>query len=327
MKSPRERTEEIEAATLAPNAAKAASSRGRAHPEEPHPLRTDFQRDRDRILHAKAFRRLAHKTQVFLAPEGDHYRVRLTHTLEVAQIARTIARALRLNEDLTEAICLGHDLGHTPFGHLGEEVLSEFLGRPFKHNVQSLRVVDVLEGEQGLNLTWEVRDGILNHTWSMPEPSTLEAQIARFADRIAYVNHDIDDAVRGGVLTNEDLPPETLRVLGKTSGARVDSMVSSVAEASSHDRVVMAPEVLEAMNETRRFLFERVYVRPEVKPEHDRARALLQAICEHYRRKPGEVPESGRPEDDETRMVDYVAGMTDRFARREYERIAGGGAE
>lgn len=323
----RQRTEEIEASTLAPGATRAASSRGRERPEEPHILRTDFQRDRDRILHAKAFRRLAHKTQVFLAPEGDHYRVRLTHTLEVAQIARTIARALRLNEDLTEAICLGHDLGHTPFGHLGEEVLSEFLGHPFKHNVQSLRVVDVLEGEHGLNLTWEVRDGVLNHTWSMPEPSTLEAQVARFADRIAYVNHDIDDAVRGGVLADEDLPSETVRVLGKTSAARIDSMVSSVAEASLPDRVVMAPDVLEVMNETRRFLFERVYVRPEVKPEHDRARALLEALCEHYRRHSADVPESGRTEDDETRMVDYVAGMTDRFARREYERITGGASD
>ncbi|MCW3036555.1 MAG: dgt, partial [Actinobacteria bacterium] len=188
----REQIEAAEETRLSPYAMRSARSRGRQVPEEPHPLRTAFQRDRDRILHAKAFRRLAHKTQVFLAPEGDHLRVRLTHTLEVTQVARTIARALQLNEDLAEAICLGHDLGHTPFGHLGEDVLSEFLGRPFRHNEQSLRIVDCLEtraGRPGLNLTWEVRDGIVNHTWSMPPPATLEAQIARYADRIAYVNH------------------------------------------------------------------------------------------------------------------------------------------
>src|SRR5512141_3058661 len=212
--TPRERTEQIERETLAPHATLASAGKGRERDEPPDPLRTSFQRDRDRIVHSKAFRRLKHKTQVFLAPEGDHYRVRLTHTLEVAQIARTAARALRLNEDLTEAIALRHDLGHTPFGHLGEEALTPFLGRPFRHNEQSLRVVDHLERDgRGLNLTWEVRDGILNHTWSMPAPATPEAQVVRLADRVAYVNHDVDDAVRAGVLGPDELPAEALEVL------------------------------------------------------------------------------------------------------------------
>jgi dGTPase len=203
----RERTEEIERDTLSSHASLASASKGRERAEPQDPLRTCYQRDRDRIVQSKAFRRLKHKTQVFLAPEGDHYRVRLTHTLEVSQIARTAARALRLNEDLTEAIALGHDLGHTPFGHLGEQALTPFLGRPFRHNEQSLRIVDHLENDgRGLNLSWEVRDGIVNHTWSMPQPSTAEAQIVRFADRIAYINHDADDAVRAGVLEEGELP-------------------------------------------------------------------------------------------------------------------------
>src|SRR5438105_7850291 len=207
MVTPRERIEDVERRTLSERAVLAAETKGRDRDEEPHPLRTAFQRDRDRILHAKAFRRLKHKTQVFLAPEGDHYRVRLTHTLEVAQIARTAARALRLNEDLAEAIALGHDLGHTPFGHLGEEALSPFLNRPFRHNEQSLRVVDHLENDgSGLNLSWEVRDGIVHQPWPTPLPSTLEGQVARFADRIAYVNHDVDDALRAGLLRPDELP-------------------------------------------------------------------------------------------------------------------------
>src|SRR5688572_20560796 len=224
MTTVRDQIEALELGSLSSKAQLASSSKGREHPEPEDDLRTCYQRDRDRIGHSKAFRRLAHKTQVFIAPEGDHYRVRLTHTLEVAQIARTIARALRLNEDLVEAICLGHDLGHTPFGHLGEEVLTEFLGRQFRHNEQSCRIVDHLQwrGETqdaipgGLNLTWEVRDGILNHTWSMPQPGTLEGQVARFADRIAYLSHDIDDAIRAGVLTLNDLPEPVNRVLGTT---------------------------------------------------------------------------------------------------------------
>jgi dGTPase len=324
----RGRIEEAERSGLSPYAARSAESKGREVPEEEHPLRSAFQRDRDRILHAKAFRRLAHKTQVFLAPEGDHVRVRLTHTLEVAQVARTIARALRLNEDLTEAICLGHDLGHTPFGHLGEDLLSEFLGRRFRHNEQSLRIVECLEmrGERrGLNLTWEVRDGIVNHTWSMPPPSTLEAQIARFADRIAYVNHDIDDALRAGVLAVDDLPSVTRTVLGERASDRVDAMVGAVVEASlGSPTVQMRAEELEAMLETRAFLFRHVYQRPEVTAEAERAQAVLRAVCAWYRSHPEALPEEEAPERDggpDVRIVDYVAGMTDRFARREYERI------
>lgn len=269
-------------------------------------------------MHSKAFRRLAHKTQVFLAPEGDHYRVRLTHTLEVSQIARTIARALRLNEDLTEAICLGHDLGHTPFGHLGEAVLSEFLGQQFRHNVQSLRIVDVLEprvDRRGLNLTAEVRDGILNHTWSMPMPATLEGQVARFADRIAYINHDIDDALRAGVLVSGDLPEATNRVLGKTASSRIDTMVASLVERSFEaPRIEMGEEVLEVLLSTRDFLFDRVYNRPEVQGAQEQAAGVLGAVCEHYRDHPGELPEGEG-------VADYVAGMTDRFATREHARI------
>src|SRR5918996_6386292 len=225
---PRLRSEEIERSTLAPAARLAAESKGRDRPEDEDDIRTCFQRDRDRIVHSKAFRRLGHKTQVFLAPEGDHYRVRLTHTLEVNQVARTIARALRLNADLVEAICLGHDLGHTPFGHLGEEVVAEFLPG-FRHNLQSVRVVDVLEG---LNLTWEVRDGIANHTWSMPMPGTLEGQIARYADRIAYLNHDIDDAIRAGLLTDRDLPAPTVETLGAGHTERIRTMVGDLVRTS-----------------------------------------------------------------------------------------------
>lgn len=325
----REEIEQAEMQLLSPEAAKASESRGRQRPEKPHPYRTAFQRDRDRILHSKAFRRLGHKTQVFLAPEGDHYRVRLTHTLEVAQIARTISRALRLNEDLTEAICLGHDLGHTPFGHLGEEVLSEFLGRPFRHSEQSLRIVDHLEmrgGQRGLNLCWEVRDGILNHTWSMPPPCTLEAQVARFADRIAYINHDIDDALRARVLRLADLPDRTNRILGRTSSERIDTMVASLVEESfGTARIEMREEVLAVALETRTFLFERVYQRPAVRSEQDEARAVLTGVLEHYRVHPEALPEheAGAGGHVQDRLVDYVAGMTDRFARREFQRIRG----
>ncbi|MCA1839935.1 MAG: HD domain-containing protein, partial [Actinobacteria bacterium] len=261
------------------------------------------------------------------APEGDHYRVRLTHTLEVTQIARTLAKALRLNEDLTEAICLGHDLGHTPFGHLGEQAIADYIGRPFKHNEQSLRIVDVLEtrgsrpGQPGLNLTGEVRDGILNHTWSMPDPSTLEAQVARFADRIAYISHDIDDAIRAGVLRESDLPEVTNKVLGESPSERIDTLVGSLVETSTEDQVKMSIQVSDAMAETRSFMFNRVYMRPEMKPEHDRAKSLLEGLLAHYTASPDQVP--GAADDPETRIVDYVAGMTDRFALREYERLIG----
>jgi dGTPase len=330
MSTIREKIEHNESLFLAPQATRSVESRGRRFPEKPHALRTAFQRDRDRILHTKAFRRLAHKTQVFPAPEGDHYRVRLTHTLEVTQVARTIARALALNEDLVEAICLGHDLGHTPFGHLGEEVLTEFLGKPFRHNEQSCRIVDHLQwrGETqdaipgGLNLTWEVRDGILNHTWSMPQPGTLEGQVARFADRIAYLSHDIDDAIRAGVLTLQDLPEPVNQVLGTTSSARIDSMVGSlVAASASLERIVMTPEVFEVMSLTRAFMFERVYQRPQSKQEHDRVTNLLTELLVYYRSHPDTLPAGDSEDDFETRLVDYVSGMTDRFALREHQRL------
>ncbi|MDQ4149285.1 MAG: deoxyguanosinetriphosphate triphosphohydrolase, partial [Actinomycetota bacterium] len=327
----RERIEENERVLLAPRAVRSSESKGRQVPEEPHALRTCFQRDRDRILHSKAFRRLAHKTQVFPAPDGDHYRVRLTHSLEVSQVARTIARALRLNEDLTEAICLGHDLGHTPFGHLGEESLSSFLGRPFRHNEQSLRVVDLLEtrgpdenGAQrrGLNLTWEVRDGILNHTWSMPLPSTLEAQVARFADRIAYLSHDIDDAIRAGVLDVRDLPPETNRVLGITSSARIDTMVNAVVEASDGaNHIAMSSEVFEVMATTRQFMFDRVYNRLGMSSGHQAVKNLILELVGYYKEHPDDLPTGGAGSDLESRLVDYIAGMTDRFAIRDHRRL------
>jgi dGTPase len=313
---PRVHTEEIEAVTLAPWATRAASTKGRERPEGPHSLRTDFQRDRDRILHTKAFRRLMHKTQVFLSPEGDHFRTRLTHTLEVAQVARTICRALRLNEDLVEAICLGHDIGHTPFGHVGEEALGRAMGQPFEHNRQSLRLVDHFEG--GLNLTWEVRDGILNHTWRMPEPSTPEGMVARWADRIAYVTHDVDDAVRAGVLTETDLPDSVLRVLGPTHRERLDAMVRAiVAESSVQESIAMPDDVSEAMGTLRSFLFERVYLGP-ARIEADKAAYVLGELCGYFRQHTDELPAERQDDDVDQRVIDYVSGMTDRFALRVY---------
>ncbi len=321
----RERTEEIEAQILSERAVLAANSKGREQHEEPDALRTAFQRDRDRIIHPKAFRRLKHKTQVFIAPEGDHFRVRLTHTLEVAQIARTAARALRLNEDLTEAIALGHDLGHTPFGHLGEAALSPLLDRPFRHNEQSLRVVDHLEREgQGLNLTWEVRDGILNHTWSMPLPATMEGQVARFADRIAYVNHDVDDAIRAGLLRAEDLPPETTAVLGATHGARIGTLVSDLVDRSTdRDEVRLSEPVLDALIRLREFLFERVYLRTEARAEQEKAVGLVRSLFAYYLEHPHAVPAEylRSPGSLATQVADYIAGMTDRFALRTYEQL------
>jgi dGTPase len=323
--TPRERTEEIERQTLAPYATLAAESKGRERDEEHDALRTCFQRDRDRIVHSKSFRRLKHKTQVFLAPEGDHYRVRLTHTLEVSQIARTAARALRLNEDLAEAISLGHDLGHTPFGHLGEQALTPFLGRPFRHNEQSLRVVDYLEDDgRGLNLTWEVRDGIVNHTWSMPAPSTLEAQVVRFADRIAYINHDVDDAVRAGVIDPAELPDDALGVLGRTHSDRVKTLVTDLVDRSEDSpEIRMSDEAFRALDTLRDFLFERVYLRDEARSEQDKAIALVRSLFAHYLDHPDQVPEEYHraPGDLPTRLADYIAGMTDRYALRVYEQL------
>jgi dGTPase len=322
----RERTEEIERQILSPRAVLASETKGRDRPEEPDPLRTAFQQDRDRIIHAKAFRRLKHKTQVFLAHEGDHYRVRLTHTLEVAQIARTAARALRLNEDLTEAVALGHDLGHTPFGHLGEEALTPLLGRPFRHNEQSLRVVDHLEKEgQGLNLTWEVRDGIVNHTWSSPMPSTLEAQVARFADRIAYVNHDVDDALRAEIITPDELPPEAIDILGQTHSDRLSTLVGDLVQQGQGGtgEMRLSQPVLDALILLRRFLFDRVYLRTEARPEQQKAAAVVKALFSYYLEHPDEMPAEylGGPGDPATRVADYIAGMTDRYAIRTYEQL------
>jgi dGTPase len=320
----RERTEEIERETLAPHATLASASKGRERDETPDPLRTCFQRDRDRIVHAKAFRRLKHKTQVFLAPEGDHYRVRLTHTLEVSQIARTVARALRLNEDLAEAISLGHDLGHTPFGHLGEQALTPFLGRPFRHNEQSLRIVDHLEDDgRGLNLSWEVRDGIVNHTWSMPEPSTPEARVVRFADRIAYINHDVDDAIRAGVLAPADLPAEPLSVLGQTYVTRIDTLVSDLVAHSDGPEIKLSDETFVALDVLREFLFERVYLRDEARSEQDKAIGLVRSLFAYYLDHPDQLPEEydRAPGDLPTRVADHIAGMTDRYALRTYEEL------
>ncbi|MDI6632428.1 MAG: deoxyguanosinetriphosphate triphosphohydrolase, partial [Thermoanaerobacteraceae bacterium] len=260
----REYTEEMEDRLLSPFACRSRQTRGRREPETPCSVRTAFQRDRDRIIHSKSFRRLKHKTQVFIIPEGDHYRTRLTHTLEVSQIARTIARALRLNEDLTEAIALGHDLGHTPFGHTGEEALAAVYPG-FRHNEQSLRVVDLLEDGKGLNLTFEVRDGILTHTGEQ-KPLTLEGKVVRIADRIAYINHDIDDAIRGGVLTLRDLPRDCLDVLGYHHRDRINTMVVDMIQASwEQPEIRMSPEVQGAMERLRAFLFERVYTGSEAK--------------------------------------------------------------
>ena len=325
MPAPRERTEEIERQTLSPRATLAALTKGRERDEPQDPLRTVFQRDRDRIVHAKAFRRLRQKTQVFLAPEGDHYRVRLTHTLDVSQIARTVARALRLNEDLTEAIALGHDLGHTPFGHLGEQALTPFLGRPFRHSEQSLRVVDHLENDgEGLNLTWEVRDGIVNHPWSMPAPSTLEAQIVRFADRIAYINHDVDDAVRAGVLTGDELPGGALDVLGGTHSARINTLVTDLVAASEDAaEISLSPAVFGALDALRDFMFQQVYLRESARAEQEKAIELVRSLFAYYLEHPDEVPREYHhaPGDLPTRVADYIAGMTDRYALRTYERL------
>lgn len=321
----RERQEDLERRTLSERASLAAETKGREREEPPHHLRTAFQIDRDRIVHSKAFRRLKHKTQVFISPEGDHYRVRLTHTLEVTQIARTIARALRLNEDLTEAIALGHDLGHTPFGHLGEEALTPFLERPFHHSEQSLRVVDHLEREgRGLNLTWEVRDGILGHPWKMPPPATLEGWTVRMADRIAYVNHDIDDAIRAGLLTEESLPQEVVGVLGASHGERMETLVDDVVgRGTAQGEVRMSRPVADALDALRDFMFDRVYLREESRGEQDKAIGVIRALFRHFLEHSEEVPAeyAEAPGDHATRVADYIAGMTDRFALRTYERL------
>ena len=295
---------------LSPLAVRSYESRGRDVQEEECRLRTPFQRDRDRIVHSKAFRRLRLKTQVFVDPEGDHFRTRLTHTLETAGIARGVGRALRLNEDLVEAVGLGHDLGHPPFGHAGEQALDELLrergGAGFRHNEHSLRVVERLEREgRGLNLTWEVRDGILKHTGPV-EPETLEGRVVRIVDRVAYINHDIDDAIRAGILAAEDLPQEELRVLGRTGSRRIDTLVHDLVESSAEaGEIVQSEEIGGAMLSLREFMFERVYLGPGSAEEHAHVRATVRRIYEHL------VDERG---DDPEQATDYLAGMTDRFA-------------
>jgi dGTPase len=304
---------------LSPLAVRSYDTRGRAREEEEEcRLRTPFQRDRDRIVHAKAFRRLKHKTQVFIDPKGDHYRTRLTHTLETAGISRTVARALRLNEDLTEAIALGHDLGHPPFGHTGEEALDRVLqqrfGRGFRHNEQSLRVVEVLERDgRGLNLTEEVRDGIQHHT-GQGEPATLEGKIVRLVDRVAYINHDIDDAIRAGLISADELPQEDIALLGKRGSRRIDTLVHDVVEASAAaGDIAQSEDVGRAMLNLRAFMFERVYLGPGAAEQRRTASETVEGIVTHFVEHPGDLP-ADRPGDLAERITDYVAGMTDRFA-------------
>ena len=322
----REILEQEEYSRLALYAAKAAESRGRERPEPEAEDRTCYQRDADRILHSRSFRRLMHKTQVFLQPEGDHYRTRMTHTLEVSRIARTIARSLRLNEDLAEAAAMGHDLGHTPFGHAGEAALSDKMGEPFRHNEQSLRVVERLEKNgRGLNLTWEVRRGILGHTGSVI-PETLEGQIIRYADRIAYINHDIDDAMRAGILKNEDIPREISDVLGCTHSARINSLVSDLVRASAGKPVVaMTPQLEQTMLALREFMFERVYRNPIAKSEESKAKLIIKELYDYYFEHPEKLPPDYLPlleRDGKARAVcDYVAGMTDKYAVYKFEEI------
>jgi len=333
----REALEEREREMLAPQAARSADSRGRLRPEPEDDVRPAFQRDRDRIIHSKAFRRLKHKTQVFFAPAGDHYRTRLTHTLEVSQIARTIAKVLRLHEELTEAIALGHDLGHTPFGHTGERALDTMIPGGFNHYEQSLRIVDVLENDgRGLNLTWEVRDGIAHHSKgkegspvgidASKRAATLEGQIMRVADLIAYVNHDIDDAARAGMLMTADLPKEPVKTLGDTSSARIARMVKDVVTETQHaglTEIRMSREVLEATLAMRSFLFEAVYENDIATGEFRKASGILSGLWEKVRERPEDFLDRRIIEAEglDVAARDFLAGMTDRFAVALYERL------
>ena len=324
----REMLEQQEHESLSPKAAFSDASRGRPIPEAPADtdVRTCYQRDTDRIVHSKAFRRLMHKTQVFLRPEGDHYRTRMTHTLEVARIARTIARGLRLNEDLAEAIAMGHDLGHTPFGHAGEVALTQAMGKPFRHNEQSLRVVDILEKDgEGLNLTHEVRLGILGHTGEYI-PETLEGQIVRRSDQIAYVNHDIDDAMRAGILTEDDIPDSISAVLGTNHRDRINALVCDIIMTSREAGTLqMTPRVEQALAELRGFMFQRVYRNPVAKGEESKARDMLQRLYDYYVRHPEALPADFLPQlsfDGMERTVcDYIAGMTDKYAVDKYSEL------
>ena len=323
----RESLEQWEKDYLSPYASLSVNSKGRLKPEEQCDIRPVFQRDRDRIIHCKAFRRLKDKTQVFLTPEGDHYRTRLTHTLEVSQTARTIAKALKMNEDLVEAIALGHDLGHTPFGHAGERALNRVCPLGFEHSEQSVRTVDRLEKSgQGLNLTYEVRDGILNHQ-TIGKPHTLEGKIVRFSDKIAYIHHDMDDAVRGGILKESDVPKEIQEVLGSSTGERLDHFIHDIVTSSmGKNDIVMSDRVADAMKKIRQFMFERVYQNPEAKSEEGKAEVLMETLYQHYLKHIDDLPEEflnliseGEPR--ERVVCDYVGAMSDRFAIAVYEEI------
>lgn len=323
----RENLEQLEIKNLSPYATLSMNSKGRLKKEEQCDIRPVFQRDRDRILHSKSFRRLKDKTQVFLTPEGDHYRTRLTHTLEVSQNARTIAKALSMNEDLVEAIALGHDLGHTPFGHAGERALNAVCSFGFEHAEQSVRTVDLLEkGGQGLNLTIEVRDGILNHQ-TKGMPFTLEGKIVRLSDKIAYIHHDMDDAIRAGILTEADVPREICDVVGYTTGERLDHFIHDIVTNSyEKDDISMSPPVADAMSKIRKFMFERVYTSPKAKAEESKAEMLIQTLFSYYRHHLEKLPDDfvkliGLGEPEERVVVDYIAAMTDRFAIAKYNDI------
>ncbi len=324
----REQLEQREKEILSPYAALSANSKGRARPEDPCDIRPVYQRDRDRILYSKAFRRMKHKTQVFLDPVGDHYRTRMTHALEVAQTARTIGKALRLNEDLIEAIALGHDLGHPPYGHAGERALNEVCSIGFRHNEQSLRIVDLLENEgRGLNLTWEVRDGIVNHK-TEGSPATMEGQTVRIADKIAYLHHDIDDAIRACIISENDIPMHHKKILGSSTKDRLDTLVHDVIEYSGDlAEIRMSPERYEAMMGLREFMFDYVYTNPMAKGEERKAKAMLQSLFEHYMDYPEEMPADyfsraqGSPEDRERSVCDYISGMTDQYAIEKFQEL------
>lgn len=324
----REEQEKREHLIFSPYASFSDESRGRDRDEEPCPMRTIYQRDRDRIIHCKTFRRLKHKTQVFLAPEGDHYRTRLTHTLEVAQIARSIARALNLNEDLTEAIALGHDLGHTPFGHAGERTLNSLCPMGFAHYKQSIRVVEFLEKDgQGLNLTWEVRDGILNHRTS-GNPSTLEGKAVRLSDKIAYINHDIDDGIRAGILKESDIPSEYTDVLGNSTKERLNTMISNIIMNSiGKNDIVMSEPVHKAMTELRKFMFESLYLNPTAKSEEAKADKLITELYRYYVANTDKLPDTYKrfitefDERPEQVVCDYIAGMSDQYSISKFQEI------
>lgn len=324
----REEQEKREHLIFSPYASFSDESRGRDRDEEPCPMRTIYQRDRDRIIHCKTFRRLKHKTQVFLAPEGDHYRTRLTHTLEVAQIARSIARALNLNEDLTEAIALGHDLGHTPFGHAGERTLNSLCQMGFAHYKQSIRVVEFLEKDgQGLNLTWEVRDGILNHRTS-GNPSTLEGKAVRLSDKIAYINHDIDDGIRAGILKESDIPSEYTDVLGNSTKERLNTMISDIIMNSiGKNDLVMSEPVHRAMTELRKFMFESLYLNPTAKSEEAKADKLITELYRYYVANTDKLPDTYKrfitefDERPEQVVCDYIAGMSDQYSISKFQEI------